>query len=273
MSPPPPLWYGGPQQSVSWRRVVRGARQGIANYGWWQTARSAWKALRQAPSAPEDLESWQPTAEHAFDREHGTDTSGLILGEELGSGASSDRWNTAYYGIGVSVFHQVMSQVPLACVRGATFLDLGCGKGRALLLAAAYPFREVIGVEIAPTLHQIACANAVSFAAAHPEAPPIRVLLHDAARFELPPGPLVLYLYHPFCRPVLEQVVANLERSLGDQPRSIAVVYINDELRDVLDGAGFLRVHWRGRVVMEAMDRLADRIGSSVEDSTIYLND
>jgi SAM-dependent methyltransferase len=29
-----------------------------------------------------------------------------------------------------------------------TFIDLGCGKGRALLIAARLPYRRVIGVEI-----------------------------------------------------------------------------------------------------------------------------
>ncbi len=253
--------------------MLRGVRQAVANYGWWRTARSAWHSVRRRTAELPDSVDWQPTAEHAFDREHGTDTSGLILGEELQSGAASDRWNTAYYGIGVSVFGQVLSQVPRTLMRDATFVDLGCGKGRALLLAASYPFREIIGVEIAPSLHEIACENAVRFAAAHPAAPPLRVLLGDAARYELPEGPLVLYLYHPFCRPVLEEVVANLERSQRVRPRPLAVVYINDELRDVLDGAPFLRLHWRGRVVMDAVDRLADRVGSSVEDSTVYLSD
>ena len=40
-----------------------------------------------------------------------------------------------------------------------TFLDLGSGKGRTLLMAADYPFRRVVGVELLPTLHQTAQEN------------------------------------------------------------------------------------------------------------------
>ena len=42
---------------------------------------------------------------------------------------------------------------------GFTFVDLGSGKGRVLLLAALRPFRRVIGVEISASLHTRAQAN------------------------------------------------------------------------------------------------------------------
>ena len=44
-----------------------------------------------------------------------------------------------------------------------TFVDLGSGKGRALLVASEFPFREVVGVEFARELHEIACKNVRSY--------------------------------------------------------------------------------------------------------------
>jgi methylase of polypeptide subunit release factors len=46
-----------------------------------------------------------------------------------------------------------------------TFIDLGSGKGRALVLALSYPFRRVVGVEFALELHRVAEANLISLAA------------------------------------------------------------------------------------------------------------
>jgi hypothetical protein len=40
-----------------------------------------------------------------------------------------------------------------------TFVDMGSGKGRMLLLAAEYPFRQIQGVEFAVELHDQATAN------------------------------------------------------------------------------------------------------------------
>src|SRR5689334_23652607 len=34
-----------------------------------------------------------------------------------------------------------------------TFVDIGSGKGRVLLMAAEYPFPHIIGVELLPELH------------------------------------------------------------------------------------------------------------------------
>jgi SAM-dependent methyltransferase len=266
------------------RRTIRGVRQMIVNHGWTATAQSVrdrlkreMKArLRPAMFAPMNSLTWQPTAEHAFDREYGVDTSGLIWGDELKTGSRNDAWNTAYYGIGPSVFHRVMAQVPEDLLRTACFIDLGCGKGRALLLATHYWFVQIIGVEIAPQLHGIAVENVARFSAVGAaergrSEPRLKVLLEDAARYRFPSGPLVIYLYHPFCRPVLEQVLRNLGQSLEDEPRDIAVIYINHELSNALDRTPYLERAWGATVEMDASDRLADRVGSSAEDCAIYL--
>lgn len=262
------------------RRTARNVRQMVANHGWAAAARDARdrlrKKLRRSPPATADAITWLPTAEHEFDRRYGVDTSGLVWGLDLKTGSRSDAWNTAYYGIGPSVFHRVMAQVPESHQRGATFIDLGCGKGRAVLLASQYPFAHVIGVEIAPPLHQVAVENVARYTAARnreaePGAAPMSVLLEDAARYRFPSGPLVVYLYHPFCRPVLNQVLRNLGHSLADDPRPATVIYINHELRDALDRTPYLRQVWSATVEMDASDRLADRVGSSREDCAVYL--
>jgi SAM-dependent methyltransferase len=262
------------------RRTARAVRQMVANHGWAAAARDARdrlrKKLRRSPPATADASDWLPTAEHEFDRRYGVDTSGLVWGLDLKTGSRSDAWNTAYYGIGPSVFHWVMAQVPESHQRTATFIDLGCGKGRAVLLASQYPFAHVVGVEIAPPLHRVAVENVARYTAARrkeaqPDAAPMSVLLEDAARYRFPSGPLVVYLYHPFCRPVLSQVLRNLGRSLAEEPRAATVIYINHELRDALDRTPYLQQAWCATVEMDASDRLADRVGSSREDCAVYL--
>ena len=261
------------------RRTARAVKQMVANHGWAAAMRTAHDHLRRKlrrPAAAADPIIWLPTVVHEFDRQYGVDTSGLVWSVDLKTGSRNDAWNTAYYAIPPSVFHRVMAHVPESFLHGATFIDLGCGKGRALLLASEYPFAGIIGVEIAPQLHRAAVENVAGYSAARQVegrsgAPPVNVILEDAAPYQFPSGPLVLYLYNPFCRPVLDQVIANLGRSLAREPRPVAVLYINHELHDALDRAPFLRRLWSATIAMDARDRLADRVGSSAEDCAIYL--
>ncbi len=99
-------------------------------------------------------------AVHPFDERFGVETSGLLY--DLRSGHQHDVYNNGYFAVAPSVFHAVMramlEQLHLDCHRFC-FVDVGSGKGRALLLASDYPFRKIIGVELSPELDRIARAN------------------------------------------------------------------------------------------------------------------
>ena len=106
-------------------------------------------------------------AVHPFDERFGVETSGLIY--ELPSGHQHDLYNNGYFAVAPSVFHAIMramlEQLHLDFQR-FSFIDLGSGKGRALLLASDYPFREIIGVELSPELDRVARDNIARYALA-----------------------------------------------------------------------------------------------------------
>src|SRR5215469_11602963 len=66
--------------------------------------------------------------------------------------------NSSYQPIEPDIFHEMLSAVP-ADFRHYTFIDIGSGKGRALLLASESRFRRIIGIELLPELNRIAQAN------------------------------------------------------------------------------------------------------------------
>ena len=213
----------------------------------------------------------------------------------------STLWNTAYYGIAPSLFDAALSllgaspaaesaqdaqdvqsvqahaglapsglsQPPPVWSR-FTFVDLGCGKGRALLLASRLPFRGILGVELDPTLAAIAQANLRTFHAPWQQCHTLRALHGDATAIDLPLTPLLLYLYHPFLAPALKRVLRRLEQSLRQHPRELWLVYINPEAAHVLRGFPFLREHLRTVVAIAAEDALPDRLGSSEEEVAIF---
>lgn len=126
--------------------------------------------------------------------------------------------------------------------REFTFVDIGSGKGRTLLLAAEYPFRRIVGVELIAELHRAAEENIAAWRAQSPARLPaaIEALRLDAREFVFPVAPLVLYLFNPLPETGLRQVLQNLERSLMQAPRTCWVVYHNPLLEAMFDGFGFL---------------------------------
>ena len=124
--------------------------------------------------------------------------------------------------------------------REFTFVDLGSGKGRTLLMASEFPFRRIVGVELLPELHQIAQKNIAAFASPEQKCTAIESICCDARDFVFPVEPLLLYLFNPLPAAALRTVVDNLRQSLQQTPRPIRVLYHNPLADYLLSGSGFL---------------------------------
>jgi SAM-dependent methyltransferase len=118
--------------------------------------------------------------------------------------------------------------------REFTFIDLGSGKGRTLLMAADYPFRRIVGVELLPALHRIAVENLSKYQSESQRCHTLESICADAAKFSLPAEPIVLYLFNPFPEPAMRRVIANLEQSVQANPRPVYVLYHNPQQEQVL---------------------------------------
>ncbi len=200
---------------------------------------------------------------HPFDLEFGVRTSGLIAGRHLTTGHRHDRHATAYYAVAPSVFRGMIVRWrrcrPLAPIDEFTFIDLGAGMGRAVLLAAEFPFRAVSGVELNPALAQIGRRNLAIWRAAGRARAPMRMICRDAAEFELPPGPCVAFLFNPFAGPVLRRMVRNWAGKLAGRSRKLDVLYVNNEQESILrQQAGFTRL-FHGEIRRSQADAAAER--------------
>ncbi len=125
----------------------------------------------------------------------------------------------------------LLAHVPFELAR-ATFVDLGSGMGRALMEAARLPFRQIVGVEISPALHAVATENFARLERAEFACRDVRLVRADAARYALPRGPLVVYLYNPFSAVVLAEVLSKLKKRTGTP---VAIVYHTPVERDVIE--------------------------------------
>lgn len=162
-----------------------------------------------------------------FDEAHGTDTAAILVGAELGPGVNQGGHVVPRY----ETTSEAAIRLPLDSLAldasRFTFIDLGCGKGRPLMVAASYGFRRLVGVDISPACIAVARRNIERHGPERIDPSRVDLAVRDAQDFVFPDGPLVVYLFNPFPRPVLEQVLANLERSLTERPRQAAIVYLN----------------------------------------------
>jgi hypothetical protein len=209
---------------------------------------------------------------HPFDEIHGVETSGLIAAGNLTTGHPNDAHVTAYYGVAPSILRTLIdlwrATNPTHPISHYTFLDFGAGKGRAMLVASELPFHQVIGIELNPTLADIAQSNLDHWLAAHaadstaPSLAPIRLYEQDALTFDLPRTPILAFLFHPFEAPILKLLLRRIEarfaKQPGTPPPAFDLLYVNAECRNVLDHHPAFTRLFLGPVAMSPEDHAAD---------------
>jgi hypothetical protein len=197
--------------------------QGIAREGLGTTFRAfvaeVWNFLRD--STPEQRRRRYGDVEYDWD--HRVDTTSATVGWR-------DRllgvFHSPYQPTEPALFHEMMAALNIA-FEDFTFIDLGSGKGRTLLMASDYPFRRIAGVELLPELNRIALENLSKFKSGTQKCFHLDSVCADARTFVFPAEPTVLYLFNPLPAAGLVQVLGNLERSLHTNPRKLLVLYHN----------------------------------------------
>lgn len=171
--------------------------------------------------------------EDQFDEAHSTDTSGRVPLWKFQVGSANARYGLRYEASCQQDFASVMKLVH-EDFHTFTFIDLGCGKGRTLVLASKLGFKAVVGVEFVSELAEIAKTNLAKLGIQG-----VTVLHVDAAEFSFPEGNLLIYLFNPFTEEVMQRVIANLHKC-SQQRRKLYVVYNNPMSAAVFDSSGFL---------------------------------
>jgi len=162
-------------------------------------------------------------------------TSGTVRWRERLLGV----FHSAYQPTDPATFRDMMAALPIQFDQ-FTFVDLGSGKGRTLLLASEYRFQTIVGVEILEELHRAAEENIRAYRESTDRGGQIAAILTDASEFDFPETPLVVYLFNPLPEAGLRRVIGRLEESLLKAPRPVWVVYHNPVLEPAVSGSQML---------------------------------
>jgi SAM-dependent methyltransferase len=218
-----------------------------ALHGWWREqareksalsitsllVRNLWGFARE--STPERRR--QRYGDMEYDWEHRVNTTSGTVGWRA---RLLGLFHSPYQPTEPALFREMMASLPIEFDQ-FTFIDLGSGKGRTLLMASEFPFKKIVGVELIAELHRAAEENIRAYRSATQRCVQIESIYADAREFELPNEPLVLYLFNPLPKTALSEVIQRLGKSLAEAPRTVWIIYHNPQLETVLSVSGFLQ--------------------------------
>ena len=122
---------------------------------------------------------------------------------------------------------------------GRVLVDLGCGKGIVLMVAAEFGFKEARGIEVSPLLYDIALKNCSIYKEKTETKTDFAIVMSDVIDYGLNDDEDVFYLYNPFDEYVLWQVLENIMVSLQRRNREILIIYRNAVDASIIEGEGY----------------------------------
>lgn len=203
----------------------------------WPIMYLTWRIIEMSP-----YKRQARLAGQEFDKAHHVNTERDRL-SEWAADIDSPNW-AAGTGYSAALPENVRASIRALAIahEDYTAIDIGSGKGRVLLVASEFAFNELLGVEYAPDLHEIALQNIAAYHSDKQRCHNIKSVCADAVTFSLPEAPLVLFFHHPFGGSTLEKFLQGVQRSLKSHPRNIKVIYGDPIDGELFEKAGFQKI-------------------------------
>ena len=168
-----------------------------------------------------------------FDYKYNIDTEKWISHEDLIAENDIAKFSGHYQGSNAYLIKLVLNRLKPS--KDETFVDLGSGKGRVLLVAQNYGFKSIKGIELSQQLCDIARKNIESYSSKTKSSTNIAIYNMDATTYEFKPEDSIIYMYNPFNGIIFEKVIKNLKQSLEDHPRKMTIIYVHPTESKVLE--------------------------------------
>lgn len=176
------------------------------------------------------------------EKKYGLDTSRMDTLTHLSITGNNRQHAEIYQGASYFLLEDTFSRLR-TLHPSQSLIDMGCGKGRALVVAAYYGFSQITGVDFAYDLCKEAARNCkkllLKFPAVH-----CRIICADAASYLFEDNVDTIYFFNPFNQVIMRQVLANILNSLQQHPRVLFIVYLNPQHKNLFLHAGFTEVYY-----------------------------
>jgi|KBSSwiS6_1023812.scaffolds.fasta_scaffold01060_2 SAM-dependent methyltransferase len=116
-----------------------------------------------------------------------------------------------------------------------SIVDVGCGKGRVLAVAAYFGFTKITGVDFAKELCEKAEKNMRQIKPNFPDLQ-YKIIWDNILNYSLDVNDRVFFLFNPFEKEIMEPFLDKIEQSVKQSPRTIYFLYANpQQLNSLLD--------------------------------------
>ncbi len=173
------------------------------------------------------------------ERKYNINTTGadeLVDLEELGVDTSLA---SVYMPVSYNLLEEIFEQLPKD-IRNH-FVDIGCGKGRALCMAAHQGFKQITGLDFSKNLCDIAIKN-LQKTKKKLTGFTCNVVNNDAFYYEIPDDTDCIFFFNPFEEIIMSGVVDNIFKSLELNPRKIKIIYVNPIDKHLFLQAGYKQI-------------------------------
>lgn len=117
-------------------------------------------------------------------------------------------------------------------------VDIGCGKGRVLCVAATLGCKKVTGIDFSEKLCLDALLNLSKIKKSVPDVE-ANVGYQDAFSYKIPKDADCIFLFNPFDELLMISVVENILQSYSLNKRAIYIIYANPIHKKAFTEAGF----------------------------------
>lgn len=172
-------------------------------------------------------------ADRIFDLYYGLETVGRVDLRRLPIKSPNLVHATRYQPTGILTFRSLIQRLDVT--KDAVFLDIGCGKGRVLLLAASQGFKRVRGVEFSHDLCEIARRNIEAYHKRKMTRSEFEVIEADIEAYTFRDDENLFYFFDVFEERVMESIISRIIASVERCPRKAWLVYLHPRLGYILD--------------------------------------
>ena len=122
-----------------------------------------------------------------------------------------------------------------------TFIDVGCGKGKVLLVASDFGFKEIIGIELSKKLLITCKINLNNYKKLKVKKKSIKLININATKYKIT-NENVFYFFDPFSKIILDNFLKKILESFKKNKRKIYIIFANPPKQNKLLNSKFKKI-------------------------------
>ena len=176
------------------------------------------------------------------EKKYGIDTTGADELHDLDEMGIDITHATIYMPVSYELLEEVFTELTNQPINPSShFLDIGCGKGRAMCVAAHKGFRKITGIDLSKKLCDATKRNCnitqekfftVEF----------EIINNDAFYYDIPAEVDFIFMFNPFDEIIMSGVATNIYESLRQYPRRMKIIYVNPLHKTLFTNTGFKEI-------------------------------